>query len=53
MEELVYLWSFKGDSLEVSFVVVIEERQCLSRVCKQRERLNMYCHLEQWSQTLL
>lgn len=33
MEDFFYFSSFKGDSLKVSFVVVVEERQGLSGVC--------------------
>lgn len=37
MEEFFYFSSFKSDGLEVSFVVVIEECQGLSRVCQGTE----------------
>lgn len=33
MEDSFDFSSFKGDGLEVSFVVIIEKRQGLSRVC--------------------
>lgn len=33
MEDFFYFISFKGDGLEVSFVVIVEECQGLSRVC--------------------
>lgn len=33
MEDFFYFISFKGDGLEVSFVIVVEERQGFSRVC--------------------
>lgn len=35
VEYFFNFWSFKGDSLEVSFVVVVKEGQRLSRVCGQ------------------
>lgn len=34
MEDLFDFCSFKCNSLEVSFVVIVEERQGLSRVCR-------------------
>lgn len=37
VEELFDFMSFEGDGLQVSFVVVVEERQGLSRVCRGRE----------------
>lgn len=46
--------SFKGDSLEVCFVIVVEERQGFSRICESRgggaelqvaEERNMYLPL--------
>lgn len=52
MEDFFDFSSFKSDGLKVSFVVVVEERQGLSRVCggtevvvseeRQREMVDMY-----------
>ncbi len=33
MEDFFDFISLKGDGLEVSFVVIVEERQSLARVC--------------------
>lgn len=38
MEDFFYFRIFKGDGLEVSFVVMIEECQSFSRVC-EKERV--------------
>lgn len=39
MEDFFYFISFKGDGLEVSFVIVVEERQGFSRVCGEGAEL--------------
>lgn len=43
MEDFLNSSSFKGDRLEVCFVIIVEERQGLSRVWwdRQRDRVNM------------
>lgn len=35
VEEFFDFWPFEGDCLELSFVVVVEERKSLSSICRR------------------
>lgn len=41
VEELLDLWTLKGHRLKLSFVVVVEERQSLSSVCRETHKLKL------------
>lgn len=41
VEEFFDFWPFEGDRLELSFVVVVEERQSLSSVCGKAHKLHV------------
>lgn len=43
VEEFFDFWPFEGDRLELSFVVVVEERQSLSSVCRKTHKLHVNC----------